>query len=341
MGYPAKDLSRYCGKPTSFNSGNGQSLKSETHAVVHIHTLMATLRQYYETDLAQALKIHVTHRYGDDDIAGTLNIDIPAHASYSSWYFPQKGRNHDYFLGFLQSLQYGSAVFQSAPPGIRLPSAKLCASDFRIDNGQQLVIEYRMFGESTWRPAASITATRRVFLYSDDDMDAESIAKLQASGEAIGHFVQFRGRAYAQRMDSMSKPIAFISHDSRDKEIARAVAINLQSRRCSVWYDEFSLMVGSNLRDSIEKGLKECKKCILVLSPNFFANAGWTKKEFDSIFTREIIEEQSLVLPIWSGVSKHEVFNYSPSLVNVLGLDWNTLGEEEVCRRLHLALDAI
>ena len=53
---------------------------------------------------------------------------------------------------------------------------------------------------------------------------------------------------------------------------------------CPVWYDEFALKVGNNLRTSIEAGIKKCKKCILVLSKNFFSNSGWTKKEFDSIF---------------------------------------------------------
>ncbi|MCY7348963.1 MAG: toll/interleukin-1 receptor domain-containing protein, partial [Pyrinomonadaceae bacterium] len=100
--------------------------------------------------------------------------------------------------------------------------------------------------------------------------------------------------------------------------VARKIAINLEKMLCPVWYDEFSMKVGDNLRESIEKGLKECKKCILVLSPNFLLNNGWTKKEFDSIFTREILEEQKLVLQIWYQVTKQMVYEYSPSLLNVL-----------------------
>jgi hypothetical protein len=108
---------------------------------------------------------------------------------------------------------------------------------------------------------------------------------------------------------------------------------------CPVWYDEFSLKVGDNLRNSIEKGLRECRRCVLVLSPNFFSNKGWTKKEFDSVFTREILEEKQLVLPVWCGVAKQEVFDYSPSLLNVKGLNWKELGEDEACRRLFLAIE--
>jgi hypothetical protein len=134
-------------------------------------------------------------------------------------------------------------------------------------------------------------------------------------------------------------PLAFISYDSRDREVAQKIAIGLQRLMCPVWYDEFSLKVGDNLRDSIEKGLRECRKCVLVLSPNFFSNKGWTKKEFDSVFTREILEEKQLVLPVWSGVDKHKVFDYSPSLLNVKGLNWKELGDDEACRRLHLAIE--
>jgi hypothetical protein len=107
---------------------------------------------------------------------------------------------------------------------------------------------------------------------------------------------------------------------------------------CLVWYDEFSLNVGDSIRTSIEKGLKHCKKCILVLSPNFISNSGWTKKEFDSIFTREVLESQNIILPVWYGVTKEQVYDYSPSLLDIHGLDWNTIGEDEVCKKLYEAI---
>ena len=67
--------------------------------------------------------------------------------------------------------------------------------------------------------------------------------------------------------------------------------------RCPVWYDEYSVKVGDSLRASVEKGLKESKKCVLILSPNFLSNTGWTKTEFDSIFTRQILEGSNIVPP--------------------------------------------
>jgi hypothetical protein len=134
--------------------------------------------------------------------------------------------------------------------------------------------------------------------------------------------------------------LAFISHDSRGKtEIAAPIALGLQKLMCPVWYDEYSLKVGDNLRDSIERGLKETPKCILILSPHFLSNTGWTKVEFDSVFTREIMEGSGLVLPIWHNVSAKEVYDYSPSLANRKALNWS-IGSELVVRRLHSVIIA-
>jgi hypothetical protein len=62
------------------------------------------------------------------------------------------------------------------------------------------------------------------------------------------------------------------------------------------------------------------------------------KARISSIFTREISQEKNLVLPVWFKVDKTAVYNYSPSLLNVKGLDWERLGETEVIRQLSFAI---
>jgi hypothetical protein len=102
---------------------------------------------------------------------------------------------------------------------------------------------------------------------------------------------------------------------------------------CPVWYDEYSLKVGDSLRQKIESGLKDAKKCIVVLSPNFLANGGWGRAEFDSIFTREILEQSNVVLPVWHNVTAQEVFEYSPRLADRLGLS-TSMGIKELANKL-------
>ncbi len=162
--------------------------------------------------------------------------------------------------------------------------------------------------------------------------------KLKSYADKKGLNLQFRSADYKSIRTNNEKPLAFICHDTRDKEkVALTIAINLKKMMCPVWYDEFSLNIGDNLRESIEKGLKECHKCILILTPNFISNNGWTKKEFDSIFTREILEENKFVLPVWYQVDRTQVYEFCPSLLNIKGVIWGEMGEE-ACRRLYRAI---
>lgn len=82
------------------------------------------------------------------------------------------------------------------------------------------------------------------------------------------------------------------------------------------------------------------QKMIIILSRNFFSNSGWTKKEFDSGYIREIIDGDDIFLPVWFDVTREEVYEYNPNLLIKVGLDWNRLGEDEACRQLHRALMA-
>jgi hypothetical protein len=85
-----------------------------------------------------------------------------------------------------------------------------------------------------------------------------------------------------------------------------------------------------------------------VITPNFLTNPGWTKKEFNSIFTREMIFNERIVLPIWFNVTKEEVYEYSPSLADTVALNWpdpSTMPEdnykqevEKLLSKLHTAI---
>jgi hypothetical protein len=147
--------------------------------------------------------------------------------------------------------------------------------------------------------------------------------KLDEYCKIKGYYITVRSTDYKKIRMELEKPVAFISHDSRDKDlIARKLAERLSSRLCIVWYDEYSLKIGDSLRESIESGIKDVKKCILILTKNYLNNPGWGKKEFNSIFTREMILNEKIVLPIWYGVTKEEVYNFSPSLADTFALTW-------------------
>ncbi|WP_020211236.1 toll/interleukin-1 receptor domain-containing protein [Flavobacterium rivuli] len=171
---------------------------------------------------------------------------------------------------------------------------------------------------------SKIVYSNRIYLYIEDDTLLEnSKSELENIANSYDFYLTIRSKTYIIKKMEIEKPIAFISHDLRDKElIAKRLALGLNSRLCYVWYDEYSLKIGDSLRESIEDGIKNAQKCILILTKNYLNNPGWGKREFDSIFTREMIYNERIVLPIWFDVTKEEIYEYSPSLADTFALVW-------------------
>ncbi len=299
---------------------------------------MATLREYFDADFSYATRVHVKLPAYRSDVEVALLYDFSAFTAFLSCYVPGDQHSPQVFLGLIDALQAGKSQV-TLDGKITLPSARTFPGQLEGRNTNPFELRAKFHGDPEWTSITEIPTSTRIFIYSESRLTDDQILQLKQRGRELGQRVQFRSIDHAEARSKLESPLAFISHDSRDKaDVARKIAIGLQRMMCPVWYDEFSLAVGANLRDSIEGGLKKCRKCILVLSPNFFSNGGWTKKEFDSIFTREVLEGHQLVLPVWYGVTKQAVYDYSPSLLNVKGVDWNQLGEDEVCRQLCRAI---
>jgi hypothetical protein len=284
---------------------------------------MATLREYFDTDL-RVLTAHVDWSYGSTSgqtlasVRAKIAYDFDANAKY--WYFfvPEIG----------DLVECVSAL-------LRTPETLECRLS---PEGDGVLVEAGHSEYSERQSSATLIFTRRIHLYVDADLGAATRLELTRLGEEHGCFLVVKDREYARCRTKSERPLAFISHDSRDKDdIVRKLALELFKVMCPVWYDEFSLKVGDSLRSSIERGLTEARKCIVVLSPNFLANEGWGRAEFDSIFTREILERANVILPVWHNVSVNDVFNYSPRLADKVGL-MSSIGIPELARKLASAI---
>jgi hypothetical protein len=128
----------------------------------------------------------------------------------------------------------------------------------------------------------------------------------------------------------------FISHASEDKaDIARPLAERLQAKGYKVWYDEYTLILGDNLRRSIEHGLAQSQFGIVILSPNFFAKR-WTNLELDGLFALEKHGEKR-ILPVWHNVTSAEVESYSSLMAMRLGVP-TSLGMDHVVEMVDRAV---
>lgn len=110
----------------------------------------------------------------------------------------------------------------------------------------------------------------------------------------------------------------FICHASEDKEAAaRPLAEGLTRHGYDVWFDEYSMEVGDSLRDEIDRGLKECRFGVVILSPSFFAKP-WAKKELDALVNLEALGAEKRILPVWHDLSPNDVASESPLLAGKL-----------------------
>lgn len=124
----------------------------------------------------------------------------------------------------------------------------------------------------------------------------------------------------------------FISHASEDKPFVRKLARGLQDAGLRVWFDEFALEAGDSLRRSIDRGLRESRYGVVVLSPNFFRKE-WPQRELDG-FTARDDGRAKVIIPVWYKISAEEVQSYSPLLADKLSVYYSGSSKGVVAKLL-------
>ncbi|WP_423065741.1 toll/interleukin-1 receptor domain-containing protein [Devosia sp. CN2-171] len=281
---------------------------------------MATLKEYFLNDARSNTTLHEEWPIGDvngrqfGNVIARLHFDFEANALFVSFYIPAMDE-----VACPEAI-----VLREVSKVLALRDKTAVSMGFSSDK----------------HPSSDLVFTGQIYLYSERPVSAEDRERLHRESTTAGHRLSFRSVEYVESRSVAERPKAFISHDSRDKsEMAQPLARQLSSMLVPVWYDEFSLTVGDSLRESIERGLKECHRCILVITPNFLGNGGWSKREYDSIFTRELVEQKKLVLPIWRDVTPRDVYEYSPILADRVAANWSE-GIDAVTRKIYQAIQS-
>lgn len=281
---------------------------------------MASLREYFDNDFNMILSIQKIWNVSDtsknkvEPIIARISQDFEANAKYWSFFIPAGGDIDG----------YTTAIFHAS-------EVKQCILG---PEGDSVYVEKGFYDYSERTSSKTIIFTKRIILYVDEILSQVMRQQITQEGLDKGYFVIVRDKGYALKRSELEKPLAFISHDSRDKDgLVRELVHELSRLMCPVWYDEYSLNVGDSLRLSIESGLKETKKCVVILSPSFLNNNGWGKAEFDSVYTREILQKENVILPVWHNVSVDDIYQYSPRLADKVGLN-SQLGVKELAIKL-------
>ena len=122
---------------------------------------------------------------------------------------------------------------------------------------------------------------------------------------------------------------AFICHATEDKhDFVRPLHAALVEKGLRVWYDEFELRIGDSLREKIDSGLASSRFGVVVISPSFFQK-NWTQYELDGLTARQMSGEK-VILPVWHRITREEILNRCPSLVNIVASNSSTSTIDEI-----------
>ena len=89
----------------------------------------------------------------------------------------------------------------------------------------------------------------------------------------------------------------FISYSSRDKDVVRQLATDLQEIGHKPWLDEWEIKVGECIVTKIEEGVSKSDYVVIILTPHSISS-GWVDKEWETAYWSEIEQNKILVLPI-------------------------------------------
>ncbi len=284
---------------------------------------MATIRDYFDTDFerefvgSNTFDFELRSNGRLVSVPVELHYDFDANAMFVCFYVPKVPEPLDFIRD-------------------------ICAHVDRvlaIGEGKEI-----LSGKHGELPARSedLVFTGRVFVYAEDDLTDEQVAEIKQFLREHGLYFRFRGPGYARARSAFEKPLAFISYDTSDRQaVAAPLAQALAAVRCPAWFDEYSMRAGDPLERTIFKGLEECERCIVVLSPRYLANQRWARREFDVIAEREVREGRSLIIPIRYGVSEQEVADFSATVADRRSIEWDAARIPKIASEISVTLLAV
>jgi hypothetical protein len=125
----------------------------------------------------------------------------------------------------------------------------------------------------------------------------------------------------------------FVSHATEDKNYVVPLVKALEAAGIRVWFDQNTLEWGDDLRSSIDRGLANCRYGIVVFSKAFLGKKKWTEYELNSLFALEKVGRK-VILPIWHGITRDDLIQYSPAFADRLAKISSTDSYEEIVESL-------
>jgi hypothetical protein len=89
----------------------------------------------------------------------------------------------------------------------------------------------------------------------------------------------------------------FLSHSSKDKELALRLATDLSFCGVDSWLDSWEIQIGQSLVDVVASAMEKARYIAIVISDNYNKSV-WTKREYKKALAREEHEGRVVMLPL-------------------------------------------
>lgn len=119
----------------------------------------------------------------------------------------------------------------------------------------------------------------------------------------------------------------FLSHATADLALARVLHHALEELDADVWIDEFSLRLGQNIAQAVDRGIACSRIGVILVTPTVIAGRPWVKKELSAL-----LNGKEAVIPILHEVTLEQLQEYSPLLHDQKGLSTADHTVEEIAK---------
>jgi hypothetical protein len=133
---------------------------------------------------------------------------------------------------------------------------------------------------------------------------SEPYGRLEDAEEHIEHLTEYAyvqaelmERMFVARLTASEGRRVFISHSSKDKQLATGLSVDLANRGYDPWLDTWKIRAGESIPAKVGNGIKDCDFMIVVLSKNSVAS-NWVEREWQAKYWSEVSKGNVQVIPV-------------------------------------------
>lgn len=125
--------------------------------------------------------------------------------------------------------------------------------------------------------------------------DEASVDMIFSSLFGIPEISELESKGYYMRPYGKNGQV-FISHSSKDKKDVESIIPYLNAQNLPVWFDKYSITVGSSITESVQTGIENSDIVIFWITNNFLLSR-WCNMEMRA-FIKKLIEENCKIIMV-------------------------------------------